>query len=67
MIPLIPLLSGLAALFGGGTLVWYYQMGEAQRQEADRIAWERFNKSVGQLTHDEAQEVHSLAGRGRFG
>jgi len=67
MFPLIPLFAVFAIVGGGVTLVWYEQLSEAERQEADRIAADYargvFDKSVKELTKAEAAHVASLTER----
>jgi hypothetical protein len=62
--PLVPFLALIAIFGGGATLVWYDQLSEKQKQEADRIACgyakELFNKSLQDLTKEQAKQVGTL-------
>jgi hypothetical protein len=64
---IIPLLAGMAALFGGGTLAWYYNLSERERKEADAIAMEfardLYGVAVDQLTESQANQIHNLVRR----
>jgi hypothetical protein len=67
MFPIIPLIGWALAALGGGTLWWYYALGEAEQLRADRLAAEYaaklFDKAVNQLTVGEARQVHDLVRR----
>jgi hypothetical protein len=56
-LPIVPILGGLAVLFGAGTLVWYDNLTAGQKQEADRLAWEMFGRCLKQLTSDQAAQI----------
>ena len=64
---LIPILAGLATLFGGGTLVWYYSLSDTEKKEADGIAEEYasqfYGVAVDQLTTAQADHVHGMVKR----
>jgi hypothetical protein len=67
MFPLIPLLAIFAIVGGGATLVWYDRLSKEEKQKADRIACdyakEVFNKSLEDLTNEEAKHVAMLTKR----
>ena len=67
MLPVIPLIAGLTALLGSGTLIWYYRLSESDRQKADHLASgyasELFGKPFDQLSSEEAERVRSLTQR----
>jgi hypothetical protein len=61
MFPFIPL-AALIAIFGGGAaLLWYDQLSEKQKQEADRLAAaygkQLYGKAVDQLSREQASHV----------
>jgi len=62
MIPLIPILAGLALVGGGATLLWYDSLSKEDKARADRLtadyAAALFEKTVSQLTQSEARAVH---------
>jgi hypothetical protein len=66
-IPYVPILAGLATLIGGGTLAWYYSLGEADRQQADTLAEhyasELYGLAVDQLSDAQAQQVKVMVRR----
>jgi hypothetical protein len=62
MIPLIPILAGLAVLGGGATFVWYDSLSGEDKKNANRLTGEYarslFGKAVDQLTPSEVRAVH---------
>lgn len=62
MIPLIPILAGLAVFGGGAALVWYDRLSAADKASANRLTGEYaqslFGKAVDQLTPSEVRAVH---------
>ena len=67
MIPLVPIVAGLAAFFGLGTLGWYYTLSEAEQRKADAMAnyyaGEIYGVAVDQLTAEQARHISSMVAR----
>ena len=67
MLPLVPIIAGLAALCGSGTLVWYYNLSDADKRQADQLAaeyaFEHFGKTLDQLDREEATHVSAMTRR----
>lgn len=70
MFPIIPLLCLSGMLGGGSALAWYLSLNPRRREEMDAVAcqyaWQVFEKSLDQLTADEARHVYHLT-RQHFG
>jgi hypothetical protein len=62
MIPLIPILAGLAVFGGGATLLWYDSLSREEKDRANRLTTDYastlFQKTVSELTQAEARTVH---------
>jgi hypothetical protein len=62
MLPLIPVLAGLALLGGGATLIWYENLTWEEKKKANRLTSEYaqtlFDKAVEELSQHEARVVH---------
>ena len=51
--PLIPLFALVAILGGGGTLAWYSSLDEEERDLANELAFELFDKALEELSRYE--------------
>jgi hypothetical protein len=67
MIPLIPIVALMAILGGGVTLMWYDNLSEEEKENADRIAGgyakQLYNASLENLTDEQAKRVAALTQR----
>ena len=67
MLPLIPILCGLALVGGAGGLAWYQSLSKEEQDEADKhakeIAWNLYQKSVKNLARDQAENVAAMVKR----
>jgi hypothetical protein len=63
MFPFIPVVAWLVTLAGGGSLLWYYNLSEAERKRADKlageIAHELYGVAVDKLTESQAKQVQA--------
>lgn len=63
MLPLVPILAGLAVIGGSATLVWYDRLSREDQNAANRLtaqyAHALFEKAVDQLSTAEARAVHA--------
>lgn len=70
MIPLIPILCALGIVAGAGGLAWYESLSDDEKQKADRmageLAWKLYQKSVKNLTRDQADRIATIV-RERLG
>ena len=53
--PLIPILAIVAILGGGGTLAWYSMLDDEERDLANELAFELFEKTVEQLNRGQSK------------
>jgi hypothetical protein len=63
-VPIIGILSSLAATLGLYGLFWYHNLTDAQRDEADRLATEHaqelYGKGLDELTSSQLGRIHDL-------
>jgi hypothetical protein len=63
-VPIVGMLSTLAASLGLYGLFWYHNLSEDQRDEADRLcaqhAQELYGKGLDQLTSSQLGRIHDL-------
>ena len=67
MLPLIPILC-IAALIGdAGGLAWYESLSKDEQEKADKLAgelaWNLYQKSLKNLTRDQAENVAAIVQR----
>ena len=67
MLPLIPILC-IAALIGGASgLAWYESLSKDEQEKADKLAgelaWNLYQKSLKNLTRDQAENVAAMVQR----
>ena len=64
MIPLIPILCALGIVGGAGGLMWHESLSDEEKQKADRmahdLAWKLYQKSVKNLTRDQADRITTI-------
>ena len=53
--PIIPLIALIAIIGGGGTLAWYSSLDEEDRDFANELAFELFEKTFEQLGKPERE------------
>jgi hypothetical protein len=53
--PLIPILAIVAIIGGGGTLAWYSTLDDEERDFANELAFELFEKTVEQLNRGQSR------------
>ena len=53
--PLIPILAIVAIIGGGGTLAWYSTLDDEERDFANELAFELFEKTVEQLNRGQSK------------
>jgi hypothetical protein len=62
VVPLIPILAGIAMISGASTLIWYKRLSKEEREKADKIAAktakELFQKPIEELGKIEAKQVY---------
>lgn len=67
MLPLIPLFCAVLAIAGVGGLAWYENLSKANKDHADRLAaeyaWKLYQKSVSNLTQQQADVVANAVRR----
>jgi hypothetical protein len=64
VVPLIPILAGIAMVTGAGTLIWYKRLSKEERERADkmaaRVARDLFEKPIEELKKIEAKKVFKV-------
>jgi hypothetical protein len=67
MLPVIGLLGTAFAALGTYLLVWYQDLSQAEREEADRLAcdyaMQLYNRKLSQLSHPEKSIINELVKR----
>ena len=53
--PLIPILAIVAIIGGGGTLAWYSTLDDEERDFANELAFELFEKTVEELNRGQSR------------
>jgi uncharacterized BrkB/YihY/UPF0761 family membrane protein len=53
--PLIPILAVVAIIGGGGTLAWYSTLDDEERDFANELAFELFEKTVEELNRGQSR------------
>jgi hypothetical protein len=53
--PLIPIFALIAIVGGGGTLAWYCSLDEEEKDVANELAFELFEKTVEQLNRGQSK------------
>ena len=53
--PLIPILAIVAIIGGGGTLAWYSTLDDEERDFANELAFELFEKTVEELNRSQSK------------
>ena len=53
--PLIPILAIIAIIGGGGTLAWYSTLDDEERDFANELAFELFEKTVEELNRGQSR------------
>ena len=53
--PLIPILAVIAIIGGGGTLAWYSTLDDEERDFANELAFELFEKTVEELNRSQSK------------
>lgn len=70
MLPLIPLACVAGFIASALGLTWYDSLSKAEKEKADKLAadfaWQLYQKSVKNLTSDQAESVAALV-RDRLG
>ena len=70
MLPLIPLACVAGFIASALGLTWYDSLSKAEKEQADKLAadfaWQLYQKSVKNLTSDQAESVAALV-RDRLG
>lgn len=67
MLPLIPIVCLAAVLSGSAGMGWYYSKSKEEQEEADRLAanlaQKMFQKSLKNLTRDQAEQIAGMVQR----
>lgn len=67
MLPLIPILCIAALIGGAGGLAWYESLSKDEQEKADKLAgelaWNLYQKSLKNLTRDQAEKVAGMVQR----
>jgi hypothetical protein len=53
--PIIPLIALIAIIGGGGTLAWYSSLDDEERDLANELAFELFEKTVQELNKSQSK------------
>ena len=67
MFPLIPILCIAALIGGAGGLAWYESLSKDEQEKADKLAgelaWNLYQKSLKNLSRDQAENVAAMVQR----